>query len=292
MGPRVLGLFFVQMHFLVNTILASGLRPGSLAVLDFAWLLMLLPQGVFAQVVATAVFPTFAAQIAAGDRVAMRVTLGQTLRATLFLTIPAAIGLYVLRFPLIKTLFQRYAFDAEATQRVAYALQFYTIGLVGHAVVEIGVRAFYALHNTMTPMLVGIGTMMLNILLAIWWVRGLNFAGLALANSVATSLEMGLLLWLLHWRLGTLQGTHLAGSALRLLLAALVMGLATWLWLRLGVAWLLPVQWTAISWLLALSGLLLAAAVYFGASLLLNRQTLWPLLVQVLPQRLLGRNQL
>ena len=61
MGPRVLGLFFVQMHFLVNTILASGLPTGRLSALNYAWLLMLLPQGIFAQSIATAIFPTFAA---------------------------------------------------------------------------------------------------------------------------------------------------------------------------------------------------------------------------------------
>ena len=66
MGPRVLGLFFVQMHFLVNTILASHLVVGSISALNYAWLLMLLPLGIFSQSVATAAFPTFAAQIAGG----------------------------------------------------------------------------------------------------------------------------------------------------------------------------------------------------------------------------------
>jgi putative peptidoglycan lipid II flippase len=67
MGPRVLGLFFVQLHFLVNTILASGLVAGSLSALNYAWLLMLLPQGIIAQAIATVAFPTFSAQTAAGQ---------------------------------------------------------------------------------------------------------------------------------------------------------------------------------------------------------------------------------
>ena len=91
MGPRVLGLFFVQMHFLVNTLLASGLSAGSLSALNYAWLLMLLPQGIFAQAVATVIFPTFAAQVAAGQQDEIRRTFGQTLRMVFFLTVPAAV---------------------------------------------------------------------------------------------------------------------------------------------------------------------------------------------------------
>ena len=90
MGPRVLGLFFVQMHFLVNTILASSLAAGSLSALNYAFLLMLLPQGIIAQAMATAAFPTFAAQYAAGQPDALRRTFNQTLRTVIFLSIPAA----------------------------------------------------------------------------------------------------------------------------------------------------------------------------------------------------------
>ncbi|NIV37484.1 MAG: murein biosynthesis integral membrane protein MurJ, partial [Anaerolineae bacterium] len=75
MLPRVVGLAAVQINFLVNTILASGLVPGSLTAINFAWLLMLLPQGVFAQSVATAAFPTFSTQAAKGQIAGMRNTL-------------------------------------------------------------------------------------------------------------------------------------------------------------------------------------------------------------------------
>ena len=110
MLPRVVGLAAVQINFLVNTILASGLAAGSLSALNYAWLLMLLPQGVFAQAVATAAFPTFSTQAARGQRDAMRSTLTATLRAVLYLSIPAAVGLIVLRVPLVQLLFERGAF--------------------------------------------------------------------------------------------------------------------------------------------------------------------------------------
>jgi len=263
MGPRVLGLFFVQMHFLVNTILASHLAAGSISALNYAWLLMLLPLGIFSQSVATAAFPTFAAQIAAGDLPAMRRTFSQTLRTVLFLVIPAAAVLIVFGAPLVRVLLERGAFTVESTQMVAFALAFYGLGLIGHASLEIVVRAFYALHNTWTPVLVGVGAMVLNILLGIWWVNAWQHGGLALANSVATTLEALLLLYLLRRLMQGIEAGRVADSVLRSLGAALVMaaalyGLGRWLPLQGALGWL----WTLFALVAGLSVYVLAAAVF------------------------------
>src|SRR5690606_35758759 len=113
-------------------------------------------------------------------------------------TLPAALGLWALGKPLVRLLLEHGEFGPESTAMVTYALTFYALGLLGHAGVEIGVRVFYALHDTWTPVRIGVGAMVLNILLSLLLVRPLSFGGLALANSVATLLEMILLLWLLH----------------------------------------------------------------------------------------------
>lgn len=273
MGPRVLGLFFVQMHFLVNTILASGLSSGSLSALNYAWLLMLLPQGIFAQSIATAIFPTFAAQVATGQVAALRHTFGQILRVILFFTIPAALALYLLRTPLVTVLFQRREFTNESTALVAYALQFYAVGLIAHAVVEIAVRAFYALHDTRTPVLVGIGAMVINIGLSLWWVRGLGHGGLALANSTATTLEMVLLLWLLRRPIGGFDARQLSVAIGRQLLAAGAMGASIWGWLHWQPVAAAPI------WVTTLSALLIAGALYLVVAILLRSEELRPALV-------------
>ncbi len=273
MGPRALGLFAVQMQFLVNTILASGLAEGSISALNYAWLLMLLPQGIFAQAIATAAFPTFAAQVANDNRSEMWQTFGQMLRTVLFLTVPAAVGLYVLRFPIIRLL-ERGAFTAETTTLVAYALQFYAVGLVAHSVLEIIVRAFYSLHDTKTPVLIGIGAMVLNILLSIWWLDWLSYGGLALANSTATSLEALLLLWLLRKRMAGYQTIGIFGSALKTIIAALGMGLGVWAWQQWLSATVLLAPLSDNRWFAALSGITLALLIYGALSLLLNRNEL------------------
>jgi len=272
MAPRVLGLFFVQMQFLVNTILASNLAPGSLSALNYAWLLMLLPQGIFAQALATATFPTFAAQYAGGRHEEMQRTFGRTLRTVFFLTIPAAVGLYVLRIPLIQVLLERGNFTAESTAMVAFALQFYAIGLVAHSGLEITVRAFYALHDTMTPVLIGIGAMILNILFSLWWVRYLGFGGLALANSVATTLEMALLLTLLRRRMGGIEGRRLTRAVLSSGVAAIGMGVVVSVWLRWLPAHLPTAGWEV--WVAAIGGAIVAAGVYGAISLLFRSDEL------------------
>jgi len=220
MAPRVVGLAVIQLNFLVNTIIASGLGAGSLSALNFAWLIMLLPQGIVAQGIATAAFPTFSALAAQNRRAEMRLTFSGTLRAILFLSIPATVGLFVLRVPLIRMLLERGEFSEGSTAAVAMALAFYAWGLVGHSVLEIAARAFYALHNTLTPVLAGVGAVVLNVLLSIALKGSMGFAGLALANTVATTLEMIVLLLLLSRRMGGLDGSRVWQSARRSLLAS------------------------------------------------------------------------
>ena len=269
MGPRVLGLLFVQLHFLVNTILASRLSPGSLSALNYAWLLMLLPLGIFAQAIATVIFPTFATQVATGQRDAMAASFALILRLVIFLTLPAAVGLWVLDVPLVRVLFEHGEFTARSTELVVFALHFYALGLVSHAIVEIGVRVFYALHDTWTPVVVGVGAMALNVLLSFALVGALQHGGLALANTLATTLEMILLLVLLQRRMGGLEVAALSISLARSGAAAAVMALVVWG----AVRWLQNVPGLHAEvgvWLAALGGGALAVVTYAAVALLLR----------------------
>ncbi len=164
MGPRLLGVAVIQINFVVNTIIASGLSEGSLSAIKYAWQVMTMPQVVIAQAIAIAALPTFSAQFAQGKSDEMRSSLASTLRGIIFLSLPAALGLILLRQPLIALLFQRGNFDVHSTDLVAWALLWYAAGLIGHNIVEILSRAFYALHDTKTPVFVGAGAMSLNII--------------------------------------------------------------------------------------------------------------------------------
>lgn len=274
MLPRVVGLAAVQLNFLVNTILASGLGEEAIAALDFAWKLMLLPQGVLALAVATAAFPTFSTLAAQNRLVEMRSTLANTLQGILYLTIPAGVGLLVLRVPIIQVMLERGLFDRGSTQAVAWALQFYALGLIAHAGVEILARAFYALHDTRTPVAIGLAAMAVNIALSLLLREPLAHGGLALANTLAMFGELTALLWAIRSRLQGLEEDRFFPACQRMALAAGIMGLV--LGLTSGRMGSSPLSVLGIN-------LVLGIAVYGGASWVLSADDLravWGLIQQ------------
>jgi putative peptidoglycan lipid II flippase len=215
MGPRLLGVAVVQVNFIVNTIIALGQPEGSVSAITLAFSLMLMPQMAIAQSAAIASLPTFSAQVALGKQDEMRSSLASTLRAVLLLAIPATAGLILLRFPLVEFLYQRGEFTARSTELVAWALLWYAAGLVGHALVEILSRAFYALYDTRTPVIVGVvamgGNIVLSLVFSAWFARmgWMPHGGLALANSLATALESIALILLIRKRLHGLEGKYI-----------------------------------------------------------------------------------
>ncbi len=262
MGPRVLGLAVVQLNFFVEINLASALPAGAVAALNFAFQLMLLPQGVFAQSVATAAFPTFADQAARGQKSAMSEALAATLRAIFFVTIPAAVGLLVLRTPIVQALLERGRFEATSTEAVALALLFYAPGLVAHSAIEIPTRAFYALHDTRTPVYIAVVALLANLVLSLSLRGPMQLAGLALANSIAAYIEMLLLLWFIRPRVGGLGGARTWTALARSAISAAAMAAAVWAFIHY-----LPVS-SAI--LRAGLGVAIGAATYALASVALG----------------------
>lgn len=239
MGPRLLGVAIVQLNFIVNTVIALGQPEGSVTAITLAFSLMLMPQMAIAQSAAIASLPTFSAQVALDKLDEMRSSLASTLRAVLLLAIPASAGLILLRVPLVEALYQRGEFTARSTELVAWALLWYAAGLVGHALVEILSRAFYALHDTRTPVTVGVAAMGLNIGFSLLFsavfeqVGWMPHGGLALANSLATALESVALILLMRKRLKGLEGRRIwRGVGVALLGTALMSGgVLAWRWL-------------------------------------------------------------
>ena len=214
MGPRLLGVAVVQLNFIINTVIALGQPEGSVSAITLAFSLMLMPEMAVAQSAAIASLPTFSAQVERGELDEMRRSLASTLRAVLILAIPASVGLILLRTPLVQLLYQRGEFSSHSTELVSWALLWYAAGLVGHALVEILSRAFYALHDTRTPVTVGVIAMGLNVGFSFAFsalferVGWLPHGGLALANSLATALESVVLVVLMRKRLKGLEGGY------------------------------------------------------------------------------------
>jgi putative peptidoglycan lipid II flippase len=160
----------------------------------------------------------------------------------------------------VALLMQYGKFDAHSTQLISWALLWYAAGLVGHCVVEILARSFYALRDTKTPVLVGVVAMGLNVLFSVlfsamfdqlgWMPHG----GLALANSLATALEMVGLLVLIRRRLSGLEGRSVLVLTAQAAGASIMMVLALWGWLALTTG--------RPAWMAAVGGVILGGGVY------------------------------
>ncbi len=260
MLPRVFGVAIVQLNFWVNTRLASYMVEGSVTGISWGFTMMLLPQSIIAQSVAIAALPTLAAQYSLGKLDDLRSTLASSVRGILLLAIPASVGLILLRQPIVELMLQYGKFTETSTQLIAWALLWYSVGLVGHCLVEILARAFYAMHDTKTPVLVGTVAMGLNVVFSVlfsaWFTRlGLMpLGGLALANSLATGLEAAGLLVFMHRRLVWLEGRRILKGTAQAVLAASIMGLVIWGWLGLTSE--------RAAWLVGIGGVIIGALVY------------------------------
>jgi len=261
MGPRLVGVAVVQLNFWVNTWLASQMEFGSVSGLYYGFSLMLMAQAVIAQSVAIAAMPTFSAQHALGKRDEMRVSLSSSLRGVIMLALPASVGLMLLREPIISLLYQRGEFDQRSVQVVAWALLWYAAGMLGHSIMEILTRAFYAQQDTKTPVVIGVIAMGLNIVFSVLFSRWfqsigwLPLGGLALANSLATALEATVLFIMMRKRLNGIEGKALANSAWRVGLAGLGMAIGLWFWIQITGG--------MTRWIVALGGVAVGATTYF-----------------------------
>lgn len=251
MGPRVVGVAVVQLNFWVNTWLASQMVYGSVAGLQYGFSLMLMAQATIAQSVAIAAMPTFSAQFALGKLDEMRTSLSSSIRGVIFLALPASIGLILLRVPVITMLYQRGEFDERMTSLVAWALLWYAAGMIGHSVLEVLTRAFYAQHDTKTPVIVGAIAMGLNVVFSFTFASlfenlGLMpHGGLALANSLATALEVSALFIIMRSRLNGINDFHILRGGLQTIGGTLVMSFAVLVCMRLlsdRPAWLLSIS--------------------------------------------------
>jgi len=286
MGPRLLGVAVVQLNFWVNNNLASQMGEGSVTSLGFAFSLMIMAQAAIAQSVAIAAMPTFSAQHARGMQDEMRSSLAASLRGILLMALPASVGLMMLRVPLISFLYQRGKFDAEDTQLAAWALLWFAAGLVGHSVMEILTRAFYAQHDTKTPVIIGTIAMALNVVFSFMFARlfsqmgWLPHGGLALANSLATALEASALFLFMRRRLNGIEGSHIGRGFVTCTIASLGMGIGLWFWLQAAGG--LP------RWIVTLGGVVVGGVIY-GIAVLLLRVPEVQLLKGVIARRLLRR---
>jgi len=234
MLPRLFGIGIGQINLLIDTRFATAARmpAGSLAALYVADRVMELVLGGYAIAVATAILPMMSHQAAAKDFESLKKTLSFSVRIVAFITIPAALGLMVLREPIIRVLFQHGQFVAESTRLTARALLYYAIGLPALATVKLVVPAFYSTRDTKTPVIVASISLVLNIILNVvfleFFFNRVKNGGPALATALATFFDFFALLIIFRLRYGPMGTMEIFRSFAKVSLCAGIMGVACW----------------------------------------------------------------
>lgn len=235
MLPRIGGLGVFSFNFIIMNNIASRLGENAVAALDWGWRLMQIPETLIGTAMGTVIFPALAALSEQQDEQGKRGAMSGALRFILIATIPSAIGMILIGRPLI-SLLERGAFDSAASDLVYSTLQFFTLGLITHSLLEIVARSFYADKDTLTPLWAALGGAAINLVLSIG-LTGVNpfdpassgnqvsVGMLALANSLGVGFEVVVLLFVLRRRWHSIEEGTLARTVAKTLAASLVMGL-------------------------------------------------------------------
>ena len=223
MLPTALGAAVYQVSILVGTLLASLLPSGSVSYLYYADRLVQFPLGVFAIALGTASLPSMSRFAATGDMEGLIETFSHSLRLVLFIAIPSMAGLIVLRNPIVSVLFQRGAFDMNASVRTASALLYYSLGLWAFSGIRIVLSAFFSLQDTRTPVKVAVLSLAANIVFSLLLMGPMQHNGLALAASLSSALNLGILLVLLRRKTGRMDGRRIMASLIKTSIATCCM---------------------------------------------------------------------
>ncbi|QMT31903.1 murein biosynthesis integral membrane protein MurJ [Alysiella filiformis] len=238
MVPSIIGSSVAQISLVINTIFASFLVSGSVSWMYYADRLMELPSGVIGAALGTILLPSLSKHAAGEDVAEFSALLDWGLRLCMLLILPAAVGLAVLGFPLVATLFMYQQFGLHDAQMTQYALMAYSVGLPAMILVKILAPAFYAQKNVKTPMKVAMislaSTQIFNLLL-VWH---LKHVGLALAIGLGACVNAALLFVILRTRKMYVPQTGWRTFMLKIGTALLAMTLILW-----AVQTFVPLQW-------------------------------------------------
>lgn len=254
MGPMILGLTATQINTLADDFIAKCLSgsdqkgvsflffgrevfypvwEGAVSYLHYSQRLYQFPLGVLGISLATAIFPVMSEAAARQDRPKLVETICNGLRCAMYISLPAIVGLLLIRTPLVQAIYQRGRFELSDTQMTSRTLMFYALGLWGFFSQQIVTRAYYSLKDSKMPAVTAFWAVCLNITLNLILIWPMGTAGLALSTALCSYVQVAILLSMLYRQYGRGILACLGRDFLKTALASAVMGAAGWYVLRL-----------------------------------------------------------
>ena len=226
MLPGAIGAGVVQINLLIDVVIASLLPSGSVSFLYYADRVNQLPLGVIGVAVGTALLPLLSRQLRAGDEDQAAGSLNRAMEFGLLLTIPAAVALMIIPYPLIAVLFERGAFGPAETAATAAALAAYALGLPAYVLIKVLGPGFFAREDTVTPVKIAAGCVAINLVINLLLMGPFLHVGIALATTISAWINAGLLLFVLRRRGHFQPDGRLRKAIPRVLLASVAMAAA------------------------------------------------------------------
>ncbi|OGS22661.1 MAG: murein biosynthesis integral membrane protein MurJ [Elusimicrobia bacterium RIFOXYA2_FULL_39_19] len=227
--PTIISFSADQINAFVDTICASFLAEGSITALYYSNRLMQLPLALFGIAMATVSLPLMSQSFAKNDMNQLKKTLNFSLCLVMYTLIPATIGLIVIGLPIIRLLFEHGKFSYSASLMTYSALAFFSLGLLAYSFVKILVSVFYSMKETKIPVRSALIAVAVNVVLSLILMWPLGVGGLALATSVASYVNMGILFYYLRKRIGLIGGAKILESFFKVTTASAIMGVVIYL---------------------------------------------------------------
>lgn len=216
MLPGLFGLGVYQVMMIVNTKFAARLSEGAQSYIYAADRILELPQSLIAVSLGAALLPRFSDLNTAGDRKGFLAEANQAVRMLMYLSLPAAVGMWVLSEPITQVLFMRGAFTLHDAEQTARIVEIYAVLMLFSSLSRITAPAFYALKNTILPASVAFFVLMVHILVGPYFVEYYGLTGLATATSLNSILNIVILQVFFYYLIGPLGYGSIFRSALRL----------------------------------------------------------------------------
>ncbi|CEP49067.1 murein biosynthesis integral membrane protein MurJ [Paraclostridium sordellii] len=225
--PVFMGVGVNQINDIVDRSLASTLGDGVITVLNSANRLNGFVLGLFIATISAVIYPMLSKLSNENNKDKFIESMVQSINVIILLIIPISIGAIVLAEPVVRIVFERGAFNSEATHMTSVALAGYSIGMIGFGLREVLSKVFYSLQDTKTPMLNGALAMGINIVLNFIFIKFIGYAGLALATSLSALICIVLLFKSLKKKIGYFGQDRIIKTIVKALVSAICMGVIT-----------------------------------------------------------------
>lgn len=226
-GPVVVSMAMGQVNLTLLPIIL-GASFGYPAVTDIraANRIVLAPLGIFAMAISAAAFPQLAQLAAQGEKDGFRLTLSRAMKAIILLSVPIMVALFVLAEPLTYMLWGGGKFGAQGVQASAFVVMFFVWALLGLGLVQVVNRAFYSLHEMMTPVICGVSMVVLNIPLTLLLAHytSLEYGSAALSTTLTTTGSTLVLIEMLRRKMNGIGGRSITIMTLKVVAASALMG--------------------------------------------------------------------